>query len=46
MGRVRRMNPPELASEPAPCYTRRGRIERPMYANVTIVYKLIKVYTK
>jgi hypothetical protein len=23
------MDPPELASEPAPCYTRRGRIEPP-----------------
>ena len=24
------MDPPELASEPAPCYARRGRIESPM----------------
>jgi hypothetical protein len=24
------MDPPELASEPAPCYARRGRIEPPM----------------
>jgi hypothetical protein len=23
------MDPPELASEPAPCYARRGRIEPP-----------------
>ena len=23
------MNPPELESEPAPCYARRGRIETP-----------------
>ena len=23
------MNPPNLVSEPAPCYARRGRIERP-----------------
>ena len=27
------MDPPELASEPAPCYARRGRIER-SHANV------------
>jgi hypothetical protein len=24
------MDPPELASEPAPCYARRGRIEPPV----------------
>jgi hypothetical protein len=25
------MDPPELASEPAPCYARRGRIEPPVF---------------
>jgi hypothetical protein len=33
------MDPPELASEPAPCYTRRGRIEPPAHPSYSSVDK-------
>ena len=37
------MNPPELASEPVPCYARRGRIERPALSYVCIQRPSIKI---
>ena len=36
------MNPPNLTSEPAPCYARRGRIERP-YNHLTKQMDIVNI---